>query len=85
MRVLDVLIAFPSLVLALAIAQSLGPSKINTIFALAFFSVAAFARSARGDAAAARADVHDGRAAVGHAGGGGRCCVTSRRTSSPGS
>jgi peptide/nickel transport system permease protein len=47
MRVLDVLIAFPSLVLALAIAQSLGPSKINTIFALAFFSVAAFARIAR--------------------------------------
>jgi peptide/nickel transport system permease protein len=47
MRVLDVLIAFPSLVLALAIAQSLGPSKVNTIFALAFFSVAAFARIAR--------------------------------------
>ncbi len=47
MRVLDVLIAFPSLVLALAIAQSLGPSKTNTIFALAFFSVAAFARIAR--------------------------------------
>jgi peptide/nickel transport system permease protein len=47
MRVLDVLIAFPSLVLALAIAQSLGPSKTNTILALAFFSVAAFARIAR--------------------------------------
>ena len=47
MRVLDVLIAFPSLVLALAIAQSLGPSKTNTIFALAFFSVAAFARISR--------------------------------------
>jgi peptide/nickel transport system permease protein len=47
MRLLDVLIAFPSLVLALAIAQSLGPSKINTIFALAFFSVAAFARISR--------------------------------------
>ena len=47
MRLLDVLIAFPSLVLALAIAQSLGPSKVNTIFAVAFFSVAAFARIAR--------------------------------------
>jgi peptide/nickel transport system permease protein len=47
MRVFDVLIAFPSLVLALAIAQALGPSKVNTIFALAFFSVAAFARIAR--------------------------------------
>lgn len=47
MRVLDVLIAFPSLVLTLAVAQSLGPSRTNTILALAFFSVPAFARIAR--------------------------------------
>ncbi|HVV21383.1 MAG TPA: ABC transporter permease [Pseudonocardiaceae bacterium] len=47
MRVLDVLIAFPSLVLTLAVAQSLGPSQLNTIFALAFFSVPAFARISR--------------------------------------
>jgi peptide/nickel transport system permease protein len=47
MRVLDVLIAFPSLVLTLAVAQSLGPSLTNTILALAFFSVPAFARIAR--------------------------------------
>lgn len=47
MRVFDVLIAFPSLVLTLAVAQSLGPSLVNTIFALAFFSVPAFARIAR--------------------------------------
>jgi peptide/nickel transport system permease protein len=47
MRVLDVFIAFPSLVLALAIAQSLGPSKLHTIYALSFFSVPAFARLAR--------------------------------------
>lgn len=47
MRLLDVLIAFPSLVLTLAVAQSLGPSRTNTILALAFFSVPAFARIAR--------------------------------------
>ena len=47
MRVLDVFIAFPSLVLAIAVAQSLGPSQRNTIFALAFFSVPAFARISR--------------------------------------
>jgi len=47
MRILDVLIAFPSLVLAMAIAQSLGPSVGNTILALSFFSVPAFARTAR--------------------------------------
>ncbi|OLT16081.1 peptide ABC transporter permease [Pseudonocardia sp. CNS-139] len=47
MRLLDVLIAFPSLVLTLAVAQSLGPSQVNTILALAFFSVPAFARISR--------------------------------------
>ena len=47
MRLLDVLIAFPSLVLTLAVAQSLGPSMRNTILALAFFSIPAFARVAR--------------------------------------
>jgi peptide/nickel transport system permease protein len=47
MRVLDVLIAFPSLVLTVAVAESLGPSQRNTVFALAFFSVPAFARIAR--------------------------------------
>lgn len=47
MRLLDVLIAFPSLVLTLAVAQSLGPSQTNTVFALAFFSIPAFARIAR--------------------------------------
>ncbi|MGY1593781.1 ABC transporter permease [Geodermatophilus sp. SYSU D00708] len=47
MRVLDVLIAFPSLVLTLAVAQALGPSMTNTILALAFFSIPAFARVAR--------------------------------------
>ncbi len=47
MRLFDVLIAFPSLVLTLAVAQSLGPSELNTIFALAFFSVPAFARVSR--------------------------------------
>lgn len=47
MRLLDVLIAFPSLVLTLAVAQSLGPSLRNTIFALAFFSIPAVARIAR--------------------------------------
>jgi peptide/nickel transport system permease protein len=47
MRLLDVLIAFPSLVLTLAVAQALGPSMLNTILALAFFSVPAFARVAR--------------------------------------
>lgn len=47
MRVLDVLIAFPSLVLTIAIAQILGPSLPNTILALTAFAVPAVARIAR--------------------------------------
>lgn len=47
MRFLDVLIAFPALVLTLAVAQALGPSQRNTILALSFFAVPAFARIAR--------------------------------------
>src|SRR5579875_466593 len=49
MRFLDMLIAFPSLVLALAIAEGLGPGEVHTIWALAFFSVPAFARVARAE------------------------------------
>lgn len=47
MRVLDVLIAFPSLVLVLAVAQGLGGGVWNTIWSLSLFSVPAFARVAR--------------------------------------
>jgi peptide/nickel transport system permease protein len=47
MRILDVLIAFPALVLAVAIAERLGPSQVHAIWALSFFSVPAFARIAR--------------------------------------
>jgi len=46
-RVLDVLIAFPSLVLALVIAAYLGPGMVNVIWALSFFTVPAYARLAR--------------------------------------
>ena len=47
MRPLDVVIAFPAFVLAVAIAQGLGPSEFHTIWALCFFSVPAFARISR--------------------------------------
>jgi peptide/nickel transport system permease protein len=47
MRVLDVFIAFPSLVLVLAIVDSLGQSELNVIYALAAFSIPAFARVSR--------------------------------------
>jgi len=54
MRVLDVLIAFPALVLALAIAEGLGPSELHVIGALSFYSIPAFGRIARGATIALR-------------------------------
>ncbi len=53
-RVLDVLIAFPAIVLALAIAEGLGPSELHVIWALSFFSVPATGRIARGATIALR-------------------------------
>jgi peptide/nickel transport system permease protein len=47
MRALDVMLAFPGIILALAIVTWLGPSQENVIFALSFFSVPAYARLAR--------------------------------------
>jgi peptide/nickel transport system permease protein len=47
MRFVDVLIAFPAIVLALAIAERLGPSEFHVILALSVFSIPAFARLSR--------------------------------------
>lgn len=47
MRALDVLIAFPALVLVLAVAEALGPGTRSTILALTLFSIPAFARVSR--------------------------------------
>lgn len=47
MRVMDVLLAFPGILLALAIVSVLGGSLQNVIIAVAIFSVPAFARIVR--------------------------------------
>jgi peptide/nickel transport system permease protein len=47
MRLLDMLIAFPSLVLVLVVSTYLTPSKLNVIWAISFFSIPTFARLAR--------------------------------------
>lgn len=48
MRIMDVLLAFPGLLLALAIVSVLGGSLQNVIIAVGIFSVPAFARIVRG-------------------------------------
>lgn len=48
MRLLDALLAFPGLILALAIAEFLGPSEWHSILAISVFSISTFGRLARG-------------------------------------
>jgi len=48
MRVVDVLIAFPYLILAMALAASLGPSLMNTMIALIIVWAPRYARMMRG-------------------------------------
>lgn len=47
MRIADMMIAFPGLVLAIAIAGMLGPSMLNTVIALAVVSWTKYARLSR--------------------------------------
>jgi peptide/nickel transport system permease protein len=54
MRVMDGLLAFPMLVLALAIVATLGPDLINAIIAIAIVNIPGFARLVRGQALSLR-------------------------------
>ena len=47
MRVLDVMLAFPALILTIVVATYLGPSMLNVIWAISFFSIPAYARLGR--------------------------------------
>lgn len=48
MRLCDVLLAFPGIVLAIGIVAALGPGVANVVWAVAIFSIPVFARLARG-------------------------------------
>jgi peptide/nickel transport system permease protein len=54
MRVMDVLLAFPGLLLAIALVSVLGGSLENVIIAIGIFSVPAYARIVRGSTMAVR-------------------------------
>lgn len=47
MRVLEVFLAFPSIVLAIVVATYLGPSELHVIWAISFFGIPYFGRLAR--------------------------------------
>jgi len=47
MRIMDVMLAFPSLLLAIAVVAILGPGLINALYAIAFVSIPVYARVVR--------------------------------------
>ena len=48
MRFIDVMMALPGLVVALALTAALGPSLFNAVLALGVLSIPAYTRVARG-------------------------------------
>ncbi|HYM69992.1 MAG TPA: ABC transporter permease [bacterium] len=58
MRVCDVLLAFPSLVLALALGAALGPGLWKAVMAVAITSIAGYARLARGSTLVGREETY---------------------------
>lgn len=50
MRILEIFLSFPSLVLAIVVATYLGPSELHVIWAISFFAVPYFGRLARANA-----------------------------------
>ncbi|MGY4690590.1 nickel transporter permease [Salibacterium sp. K-3] len=54
MRLMDILLAFPGILLALGVVTILGPSLNNVILAVGVFSVPAFARIVRGSTLAVK-------------------------------
>jgi glutathione transport system permease protein len=66
MRICDVLLAFPGILLAIAVIAILGPGIDNVIYAVAVFSVPVFARLARGSTLALKSAVYvDAARAIG--------------------
>ncbi len=66
MRASDVLLAFPGILLAIAIVALLGPGLPNVIIAVAVFSVPTFARLVRGSTLALKTSVYvDAAKAIG--------------------
>jgi peptide/nickel transport system permease protein len=71
MRVMDVILSFPSLVLSMALAAALGPSLFNAMLAVAFVRIPFYVRLARGQALSLRERAyvkaaHTFGASVGH-------------------
>ncbi len=58
MRLCDVLLAFPGILLAIGVVAVLGPGVVNVVYAVAVFSVPVFARLVRGSTLALKQTVY---------------------------
>lgn len=58
MRIMDVVMALPALVLAMALAAALGPSLFNSMLAVAIVRIPAYVRLARGQTLSLREQVY---------------------------
>lgn len=58
MRLIDILLAFPGILLALAIVATLGPSIFNLMVAVGISSIPVYARLVRGSVLSAREDLY---------------------------
>ncbi|MEZ4868669.1 MAG: ABC transporter permease [Caldilineaceae bacterium] len=58
MRIIDIMLAFPGILLALAIVSMLGPSLTNLMIAVGVSSIPTYARLTRGSVLAAREEIY---------------------------
>ncbi|MFC4548533.1 ABC transporter permease [Paenactinomyces guangxiensis] len=54
MRIMDMVLAFPTLILAMALAAALGPNLLNAMIAIAIVKIPVYVRLARGETLALR-------------------------------
>lgn len=55
MRIVDIMLAFPGILLAIVVVAILGPGLVNVVLAIGVFTIPSFARLARAPALAAKA------------------------------
>jgi peptide/nickel transport system permease protein len=58
MRIIDIMLAFPYVLLAIALVAALGPGLVNAMIAIAVVNISFYARNIRGNVLALRAQVY---------------------------
>jgi peptide/nickel transport system permease protein len=58
MRIIDIMLAFPYVLLAIALVAALGPGLINAMIAIAVVNVSFYARNIRGNVLSVRGQAY---------------------------